>query len=88
MRRSWLGVVAQNRAKYVEVVKVAPNGPAATAGVQVGDFVLELGGQKVGSIDNLQRLLTSWEIGKALSLRLLRESRFVNVTVVPSEAKS
>jgi S1-C subfamily serine protease len=88
VRRSWLGVVAENRAKHVEIVKVDPDGPAAKAGVHAGDFVLELAGQKTASIDDLQRVLTSWEIGKELPLRLLRESRFVNVTVVPPEAKS
>jgi S1-C subfamily serine protease len=87
VRRSWLGVVAQNRGKYIEVAKVEPGGPAASAGVRAGDFVLELGGTKVESIDDLQRLLTSWEIGRELPMRVLRESRFVNVTVVPSEAK-
>jgi S1-C subfamily serine protease len=86
VQRSWLGVVAQNRAKYVEIVKVEPNGPADRGGVQSGDFVLQLDGQGTGSIDDLQRILTAWPIGKELPVRLLRESRFVNVTLTPTEA--
>jgi S1-C subfamily serine protease len=84
--RSWLGVVAQNRAKYVEIVKVEPDGPAARAGVQSGDFVLQLDGKPTSTIDDLQRLLTTWPIGKELSARLLRDSRFVNVRIDPTEA--
>jgi S1-C subfamily serine protease len=84
--RSWLGVVAQNRAKYVEIVKVEPNGPADRAGLQLGDFVLQLDGNPTTTIDDLQRLLTTWPIGKQLAVRLLRDSRFVNVTIDPTEA--
>jgi S1-C subfamily serine protease len=86
VQRSWLGVVAQNRAKYVEIVKVEPGGPADRAGVHAGDFVLQLDGQTTATIDDLQRLLTAWPIGKELSARLLRDSRFVNVTLTPTEA--
>jgi len=84
--RSWLGVVAQNRAKYVEIVKVEAGGPADRAGVRAGDFVLQLDGQATSTIDDLQRILTAWPVGKELPARLLRDSRFVNVTLTPTEA--
>jgi S1-C subfamily serine protease len=86
VRRSWLGVAAQNRARHVEVMRVEPAGPADRAGARPGDFILSLGGQSVESLDDLQRILTAWPIGKELKLRLLRESRFVDVTLIPGEA--
>jgi S1-C subfamily serine protease len=87
VRRSYLGVVAQNRGKYVEVVRVDSGGPADRAGVLTGDFVLALDGKPMESIDDLGRMLASWPIGKPLWIRLLRDSKFVTVSVAPIEAK-
>ena len=87
VRRSYLGVVAQNRGKYVEAVRVDAGGPAELAGVRTGDVLLALDGQAMESIDDLGRFLASWPIGKPVWLRLLRDSKFVMVSVAPTEAK-
>jgi S1-C subfamily serine protease len=102
VRRSWLGVVAQNRRidprvrrhldllqeSAVEVMSVEPTGPAAAAGVRDGDIVLALDGRPVQSVDDVHRTLTQWPIAKPLPLQLLRRLERLDVVALPSEAKA
>jgi S1-C subfamily serine protease len=102
VRRSWLGVVAQNRKidprirhhlrliqeSGVEVMTVEPGGPAAAAGVRDGDIVLALDGKPVHHVDDVHRVLGQWPIGRAIAIALLRRIERVDVIVVPTEAQS
>jgi S1-C subfamily serine protease len=102
VRRSWLGVVAQNRKidprirhhlrlvqeSGVEVMNIEPRGPAAQAGVREGDIVLALDGRPMLRVDDVQRTLGQWPIGRAISVSLLRRIERVDVIAVPSEAQS
>ena len=101
VRRSWLGIVAQNRRidprirrhlellqeSAVEVMSVEPSGPAAAAGVRDGDLVLALDGRPVQSVDDVHRTLTQWPVGKPLPLSALRRLERVDVVALPTEAK-
>ena len=101
VRRSWLGIVAQNRRidprvkrhldliqeSGVEVMSVEPSGPAAAAGVRDGDIVLALDGRPVQSVDDVHRTLTQWPVGKPLPLAALRRLERVDVVALPTEAK-
>jgi serine protease Do len=94
-RRGWLGVRIQtvneefaeslgmSDAKGALVANVTPNGPAAAAGVELGDVVLSFDGQEVGAIRQLPRLVAQAEIGKEVELAILRkgEKRSMKVTV-------
>lgn len=86
VRRSHLGIVAQNRSRYVEVMKVEPRGPAHRAGMDAGDLVLSLDGQETKTVDDLHRLLTAWPIGKPLRVRVLRDESVVSLLITPIEA--
>jgi S1-C subfamily serine protease len=102
VRRSWLGIVAQNRRidprvkrhlellqeSGVEVMSVEPAGPAAAAGVRDGDIVLALDGRPVQSVDDVHRTLTQWPVGKPLPLAALRRLERVDVVTLPTEAKA
>jgi len=102
VRRSWLGIVAQNRRidprvkrhldllqeSAVEVMSVEPSGPAAAAGVRDGDLVLALDGRPVQSVDDVHRTLTQWPVGKPLPLSALRRLDRVDVVALPTEAKA
>jgi S1-C subfamily serine protease len=85
VRRSFLGIGAQNRAKWVEITQVDPRGAAAKAGVKPGDLILSLDGREVKSIDQLQRMLADHQPGKTLALRLLREKRIEELLVTPAD---
>jgi S1-C subfamily serine protease len=102
VKRSWLGIVAQNRRidprvrrhlellqeSAVEVMSVDPAGPAAVAGVRDGDIVLALDGRPVQSVDDVHRTLTQWPVGRPLSLSALRRLERVDVVALPTEAKA
>jgi S1-C subfamily serine protease len=102
VRRSWLGIVAQNRKidprirhhmrliqdSGVEVMSVEPKGPAAQAGVHEGDILLALDGKPVHHVDDVHRALAQWPIGRAVPLSLLRRIERLDVIAVPSEAQS
>ena len=61
---------------------VMPDGAAHKAGVLVGDEVLTVNGQKVDSIQDLQRtIITSG--GETLKLDILRNNQHVYINVVP-----
>jgi S1-C subfamily serine protease len=100
VRRSWLGIAAQNRRidprvrhhlqllqdAGVEVMSVEPRGPAAAAGVRDGDILLALDGKPVANVDEVHRALAQWPIGDALAVSLLRRLERLDLIVVPTEA--
>jgi S1-C subfamily serine protease len=102
VRRSWLGIVAQNRRidprvkrhldllqeSGVEVMSVEPSGPADSAGIRDGDIVLALDGRPVQSVDDVHRTLTQWPVGKPLPLAALRRVDRIDVVALPTEAKA
>jgi S1-C subfamily serine protease len=101
VRRSWLGIVAQNRKidprvrrqlellqeSGIEVMSVEPSGPAAGAGLHEGDIVLALDGRAVKSVDDVHRVLTQWPVGAPLAVAALRRVERLDVVAVPSEAR-
>jgi len=67
------------------VVAVTPGGPAAGAGVLVGDILLALDGHAIGSTDDLLRLLTADRVGRAVALKLLRGGAVREIAVTVGE---
>ena len=57
------------------VVQVAPNGPAARAGVRLGDVVVEAAGQRVASVESLRSALTERSAGTKLTLEIERQGK-------------
>jgi S1-C subfamily serine protease len=70
----------------VLIVRVEPDGAAAAAGLRDGDIVLELGGQVVGRVDDLHRMLTEDRIGHSVAITILRGTERMTVDVVPRES--
>jgi S1-C subfamily serine protease len=75
------GNVTQERGLLV--MAVTSEGPADAAGVLIGDVILALDRQPVGSTDELLHLLTSDRLGRAVPLQVLRggETRELTVTI-------
>jgi S1-C subfamily serine protease len=93
VRRAFLGVVVASRPTRdggggAQVQTVAPNSPAARAGVRVGDVIVGFRDQPVRSNDDLLNLLDGAAIGQDLPLRIERGRREVPLTVRPREQES
>jgi serine protease DegQ len=67
------------------VMAVTPEGPADAAGVLIGDVLLALDRQPVGSTDDLLNLLASDRIGRAVPLQVLRGGEIRELTVTIGE---
>ncbi len=70
----------------VRAASVEPASPAARAGLREGDIIVELGGQAIAGIDDLQRALTADKIGTAIAMTLIRGTEKIATTIVPAEA--
>jgi S1-C subfamily serine protease len=73
------------RTEALLVIGVNGDGPAARAGVMVGDVVVSFDGQAVASPDDLLDLLSSERIGKAVALGIVRAGTPQTLTVTVGE---
>jgi S1-C subfamily serine protease len=99
IRRSYVGVAGQQTpipraiarasgtaaVSGVLVASMAKDGPAARAGLQEGDVIVQFAGVAVSGIDDLHRQLTDERIGKAVSVTVLRRGRRQVLTLKPDE---
>jgi len=85
--RGYLGIVGQpvrlqqDDAGALLVTSIAPGGPAATAGVLIGDIVRALDGAAVTAPEDLLDLLTGSRVGQTATLHLIRGGSPADVTV-------
>jgi S1-C subfamily serine protease len=100
VRRSYLGIVGYKRSLErrvvrfhklskdhgVEIVSADPKGPARNAGLRVGDIVVEVNNQGMGSVDDIYRFLAEWPIGRLLTVTVLRGKDRIDLKVAPTEA--
>jgi S1-C subfamily serine protease len=97
VRRAYIGIaggprplppharVKLGRSGGVEVVEVANGSPAERAGMRAEDLIVELGGQTVERVDDVQRLMTEDAIGHQLPVTVLRGDRIVELELRPVE---
>jgi S1-C subfamily serine protease len=69
----------------VLVVAVSEQGPAAAAGLRVGDVVLKLDGQPTKTVDAIHRLLTRDRVGERVPLDVLRDGAVRQLSLLVSE---
>ncbi len=67
------------------VVSVAPNGPAARAGLRQGDVVVAAGGQPVQSPSGLVAMVERTGVGRPLTLTVNRGGAELQVSVTPAQ---
>jgi len=86
--RGYLGVGLQpvelpDHQKALIVLSLAPDGPAATAGVLMGDILVTLDGSPVADTEDIQNALESHSIGQAVPAGIVRGgiSQTINITV-------
>lgn len=69
----------------VLVMGVEPNSPAAAAGINSGDAIVEFNGQKVVDAEQLQRMVENSEVGKPIEIRIYRGQEMRKLTIRPGE---
>jgi S1-C subfamily serine protease len=99
VRRRWLGITGATAAlpralvreldlvadEAIGVVEVAPDGPAAQAGVRTGDCIVTAAGRVTTSVDDLTRVLGLVPPGGPLTLGVVRDERLVELHVEPTK---
>ncbi len=95
--RGWLGVVIQDvtrelaesfgldKPKGALISKVLPNSPAAVAGFEPGDVILSFDGKKVLTSSDLPPIVGRVEIGKVVSVEVMRNNKPVKMQVIIEE---
>jgi S1-C subfamily serine protease len=97
VRRAYLGVVggprplpprlagSLGRARGLEVVQLLDGSPAGAGGIRPGDLILDLEGEPIEGVADLQRRLGADAIGRRLGLRVARGDRLLDLAVTPVE---
>jgi S1-C subfamily serine protease len=67
------------------ILSIEPEGPAAKAGLFVGDVLVAIGGEPVSDTDDVQAHLGADRVGKPVEAAIVRGGAALNVTVVPGE---
>jgi S1-C subfamily serine protease len=83
--RPWLGLYTQEVAGHVLINRVAPDGPAAQAGVRPNAIVTAVGGRKVSTLAEFYRAI--WALGGpgvSVPLTLLESGRGAREVAVTS----
>jgi len=84
--RPWLGMYAQQADGKLIVGGLAPGGPAERAGVQVGDLVLGVAGERTnGLADFLRRVWRVGDAGVEIPLMLARQGDVLRLSVRSSD---
>ena len=95
--RGWLGIVIQDvsdelaqtfgvrERQGVLVADVMKGGPAEAAGLRPGDIVVELGGDTIREVPELQRRVAAVAPGQTVALTIVRDRRRLPVSVEVGE---
>ncbi|MCW5892881.1 MAG: DegQ family serine endoprotease [bacterium] len=97
--RGWLGVMIQKVTPDIAeslgleeprgalVADVVKDGPAEAAGIKVGDVIVDFDGKKVSDSAELPLLVARTGIGKAVTVKVIRDKKVESVSVTIAELK-
>jgi S1-C subfamily serine protease len=100
VRRAFLGVVggprplpprlasSLGRQRALEVVQLLDGSPAGSGGVRPGDLILDLDGEPIEGVADLQRRLGQDAIGRRVGVRVARGEQLMDLDVTPEELKA
>jgi S1-C subfamily serine protease len=100
IRRAQLGIAAQpvnlsNRMIAVNkvssktgvyVFEIVPDGNYYNSELQIGDIIITFDDMPISTVDDLHRLLTEKQIGRRITLEVLRGGRKESIKVIPGES--
>lgn len=93
VKRGWIGIKIQPNSKEIArglnlkdnqgviVSSLTENGPAAKAGVMVGDAILSIGSTEISQVKDFSRMVAESPIGSDLHLIIWRNQEVVPITV-------
>jgi len=99
VRYGWLGVLLSDMDKATLVAlglgdrrgafigHVFTDGPAAKSGLKPGDFVTEIDGKKIASLDQLVRIVGDLPVGSKSAFTVTRDGKSVQLKVTIDERK-
>ncbi len=92
VRRGYLGVGLQpvelpDHHKGLIVLSVEPGGPAANAGVLLGDILISLGERAVSDTDDVQLALEAAGVGQTMEAGLLRGGEKKRIPIIVGERR-
>jgi len=64
---------------------IFPNSPAEKAGLKEGDIILEFNGEKITTSNTLAKIITKYNPGDRITLKILRENKEKTIEVTLSE---
>jgi S1-C subfamily serine protease len=97
VRRAWIGIAAGprplppharvrvGRPAGVEIIEVSAGSPAQRGGLRAEDLIVELDGQAIERVDDVQKAMTHEAIGRPMPIRVLRGDRWLDLEVSPVE---
>jgi serine protease Do len=100
VRRAYIGIVGGSRPlppkvasrlgrdKGIEVVEVVSGSPAARAGLRGEDLIVEVDGEPMGDVGDLQRLMVAERIGQGVEVNVVRDGAFLKVDLIPRELET
>jgi Do/DeqQ family serine protease len=72
----------------VFVMRVVPNSPAASAGIQRGDVILQIDGKPITSAEQLQNLVEDSRLGQVLQVKVQRGNQTQQLSVRTAELQN
>lgn len=80
--KPWLGLTSEEHRGRVFITRVAPDSPAAKIGLQSGDIVLAVGGERVRDLESLyRRIFAVGPAGTAIPLKVLQGQEIIEFRV-------
>ena len=78
----FIGLETAETNQGLKIISVAKNSPAAAAKLFYGDIITDINGKKITKINQLKELLSNLQ-NSYLSLKILRDSKILNITIFP-----
>jgi serine protease Do len=100
VRRAYIGIVGGSRPlppkiaarlgrdKGIEVVEVVSGSPAARAGLRGEDLIVEVDGEPMGDVGDLQRLMVAERIGQGVVVTVVRNGDSLTLELIPRELEA
>jgi S1-C subfamily serine protease len=83
--RPWLGIRAVGLDGGIGVAGVSPAGPAALAGLRVGDVIVRVNGERVADVESFYRRLWAQPLSQPLELSVWRDGAVETIIARPRD---